>query len=103
MNKLRGVLTDLQKIHHKFNQLKLRIKNIPAKHISSLCHGIAYINTTFAISENNLLDAQNKELMSKLVGATTSVANKGKYSSAYQYNQRNNLMNKLEDHMNGKK
>lgn len=98
MNKLRGVLNDIKKIHEKFGDLKFKLKNIPSKNMSVLSNGINSINTIFAVLENNLLDAQTKELFRKIMIGTTSAANKGKHSSTYQKDDmNNNLINRLQD------
>lgn len=92
MNKLRGVLMDIQKIHAKFNILKFNLKNIPKKSLSVLSSGISTINTTFAILENNLLDAQTKEIFKKIM-ITTNKDN----SSIQKTRQVPSLMNKIQD------
>jgi len=99
MNKLRGVLTDIQKIHEKFNVLKFNLKNIPNKNLSILSSGISTINTTFAILENNLLDAQTKEIYKRM----WINPNNKETSSLQKQNQADGMMNKMQDQKNNLK
>ncbi len=96
MNKLRGVLTDIQKIHEKFNVLKFNLRNIPKKNLSVLSSGISTINTTFAILENNLLDAQTKEIYKRMWVST----NNKDSSSLQKQKQTASIMKKMQDTKN---
>lgn len=94
MNKLRGVLTDVQKINEKLNILKLNLKNIEKKNMRILSNGISSINTIFAILENNLLDAQTKDYLKNKMMNNYSASNK--QSSAYQ-KQDANIVNRIQE------
>jgi hypothetical protein len=100
MNKLRGVLNDINKVNEKFNKIKQVLINISKKNLTTLNNGISTMNSIFAILENNLLDAENQEFFKKIMLNTSSQAKKGKNTSTYQKpNEANNnrLMTKLED------
>ncbi len=61
MNKLRGVLTDLEKISKKFYNMKFLLRNLEFNDFELLEFCINNINVSFAVLEKYLLDAQNKE------------------------------------------
>jgi hypothetical protein len=67
MNKLRGILLDLQRTQEKFNHIKYCIKNIPSRRLQALSSGISTVNVTLATLENHLIEAQTAELIKKLL------------------------------------
>lgn len=87
MNKLRGVLTDLEKITKKFYSMKFLLRNLDFSEFELLEFSINNINTSFAVLEKNLLDAQNKEELKKIMiqAGPTETSKDG------------NLFNKLQD------
>ncbi len=97
MNKMRGVLKDINKVNEKFNKLKQGLINISQKNLVSLNNGISTMNNVFAILENNILDAENQEFFKKIMMKTANPFRKTNNSSTYQkqseLNNENNLNN----------
>jgi hypothetical protein len=69
-NKLRGVLLDIMKVGEKMNVFKFELGLLKHKNITYLKQIMGIVNTTFAILENNLFDAQTDELVNKLMKNT---------------------------------
>jgi hypothetical protein len=74
-NKLRGVLLDIMKVGEKTNVLKFEMGLLKNKNINYLKQIIAIVNTTFAILENNLFDAQADEIVNKLIKSSNAKGN----------------------------
>lgn len=67
MNKLRGVLTDLDKISKKFYNMKFLLRNLDFNDFELLEFCINNINVSFAVLEKHLLEAQSKEEIKKIM------------------------------------
>lgn len=73
MNKLRGVLIDIEKINKKIINMKFILRNINLTNIEMLEFCINNINSTFAIFEKNLMDKRSTEELNKVKVMMNSV------------------------------
>lgn len=96
MDKLRGIYLDFAKMTDKFKILKSQMKTIkvPLEEINALVYGINRVNFFFAGLENNLNDAQQKELVEKMAKESTRNDILDNLPQAINYNktqQRNSM------------